>query len=107
LPPLQHVILVSEETAAADVPGTLDWHRLVDGQSADFVIPPTDPQDHALLHFTSGTTGRPKGTIHVHEAVVTHHIIGRYALDLHDDDIFWCTADPGWVTGTSTASSRR
>ena len=55
----------------------------------------------ALLHFTSGTTGRPKGAIHVHEAVVTHHVTGLYALDLHDDDIFWCTADPGWVTGTS------
>jgi len=57
----------------------------VDRQSTDFVIPPTDPQDHALLHFTSGTTGRPKGAIHVHEAVVTHHITGYYALDLHDE----------------------
>src|SRR5207344_1900464 len=62
---------------------------------------PTAPEDMALLHFTSGTTGRPKGAIHVHEAVVTHHVTGLYALDLHDDDIFWCTADPGWVTGTS------
>ena len=98
---LQHVILVPDESAPTEVPGTLDWRRLVDGQSADFLIPPTDPRDHALLHFTSGTTGRPKGAIHVHEAVVTHHITGHYALDLHDDDIFWCTADPGWVTGTS------
>ena len=55
----------------------------------------------ALLHFTSGTTGTPKGAVHVHEAVVAHHATGRYALDLHPDDIFWCTADPGWVTGTS------
>ena len=55
----------------------------------------------ALLHFTSGTTGRPKGAMHVHEAVVAHHVTGKYALDLHPDDIFWCTADPGWVTGTS------
>jgi acetyl-CoA synthetase len=101
LPSLQYVILVPDETGSVDVPDTLDWHRLVDGQSADFVIPPTDPQDRALLHFTSGTTGKPKGAIHVHEAVVTHHITGHYALDLHDDDIFWCTADPGWVTGTS------
>ena len=69
--------------------------------SDDFLIPATDPEDMALLHFTSGTTGRPKGAIHVHEAVVTHHVTGLYALDLHDDDIFWCTADPGWVTGTS------
>ncbi len=102
LPKLEHVILVPEEDEpAADAPGTLNWHSLIEPQSLDFTIPPTDPQDRALLHFTSGTTGRPKGAIHVHEAVVTHHVTGRYALDLHDDDIFWCTADPGWVTGTS------
>jgi acetyl-CoA synthetase len=102
LPKLDHVILVSDEDDAAEIPpGTLDWRGLVETQSPDFVIPRTDPQDRALLHFTSGTTGRPKGAIHVHEAVITHHITGVYALDLHDDDIFWCTADPGWVTGTS------
>ena len=61
----------------------------------------TGPEDVALLHFTSGTTGRPKGAVHVHEAVVAHAVTGRFALDLHPDDIFWCTADPGWVTGTS------
>ncbi|HME22570.1 MAG TPA: acetate--CoA ligase [Acetobacteraceae bacterium] len=102
LPKLEHVILVTDEGETSDQrSGALDWRCLVEMQSPDFVIPPTDPQDHALLHFTSGTTGRPKGAIHVHEAVVTHHVTGRYALDLHDDDIFWCTADPGWVTGTS------
>ncbi|MBS0519219.1 MAG: acetate--CoA ligase [Proteobacteria bacterium] len=61
----------------------------------------TGPEDRALMHFTSGTTGRPKGAIHVHEAVVAHAVTARYALDLHDEDIFWCTADPGWVTGMS------
>ena len=58
-------------------------------------------EDLALLHFTSGTTGTPKGAVHVHEAVVAHHATGALALDLHPDDVFWCTADPGWVTGTS------
>ena len=58
-------------------------------------------REATLLHFTSGTTGRPKGAVHVHEAVVAHHITGQLALDLRPNDIFWCTADPGWVTGTS------
>jgi len=69
--------------------------------STSFTIPPTDPEDMAILHFTSGTTGMPKGAIHVHDAVHTHFITGRYVLDLHPEDIYWCTADPGWVTGTS------
>jgi acetyl-CoA synthetase len=62
---------------------------------------PTDPETPALLHFTSGTTGQPKGAVHVHGAVVTHDVTGRLVLDLHEGDTFWCTADPGWVTGTS------
>jgi acetyl-CoA synthetase len=66
-----------------------------------FEVVRTLPEDNALLHFTSGTTGKPKGAIHVHEAVVAHHLTGVVALDLHPGDIFWCTADPGWVTGTS------
>ena len=57
------------------------------------------PRTWRLLHFTSGTTGRPKGAVHVHDAVVAHHVTGRLALDLHADDVFWCTADPGWVSG--------
>jgi acetyl-CoA synthetase len=69
--------------------------------SADFETVRTRPENLALLHFTSGTTGRPKGAMHVHEAIVAHHVTGQLALDLHPDDVFWCTADPGWVTGTS------
>ncbi len=101
LPCLRHVILVGEPGAATATPGTLDWSTLMDGAAEDFAIPPTAPEDWALLHFTSGTTGRPKGAIHVHEAAVMHAVTGRLALDLHREDLFWCTSDPGWVTGTS------
>jgi acetyl-CoA synthetase len=66
-----------------------------------FTIPPTDPEDMSCLHFTSGTTGMPKGAVHVHKAVMVHYMTAKYALDMHENDIFWCTADPGWVTGTS------
>jgi acetyl-CoA synthetase len=66
-----------------------------------YEIAATRPEDRALMHFTSGTTGRPKGAELVHDAVVAHAMTARFALDLHDDDIFWCTADPGWVTGMS------
>ena len=83
------------------MPGGHDLHQLLAASGSGFEIPPTSPDDMALLHFTSGTTGMPKGAIHVHEAVVAHHVTGSYALDLHPDDVFWCTADPGWVTGTS------
>ncbi|TNF12934.1 MAG: acetate--CoA ligase [Rhodobacteraceae bacterium] len=61
----------------------------------------TRPEDPALIHFTSGTTGRPKGAVHVHDAVVMHAAAGRYALELTPGTRYWCTADPGWVTGTS------
>jgi acetyl-CoA synthetase len=101
LPALEHVILVGEAGSPASRPGTLDWDALVDAASPRHEIGPTAPEDPALLHFTSGTTGTPKGALHVHEAVVMHHLTGRLALDLHPGDVFWCTADPGWVTGTS------
>jgi acetyl-CoA synthetase len=80
---------------------TTDLAAAMAAASESFETVWTSPEDMALLHFTSGTTGRPKGAVHVHEAVVAHHITGRIALDLHPDDVFWCTADPGWVTGTS------
>jgi acetyl-CoA synthetase len=98
---LRHVILIGKGGAHTDVPGTLDFATLLEAASPELVIEPTDPEDMAILHFTSGTTGKPKGAVHVHGAVVAHHATGRLALDLHPDDVFWCTADPGWVTGTS------
>jgi acetyl-CoA synthetase len=100
MPALEHVLLV-RETDAPLPQATHDFNELLDAASGDFTIPPTDSQDLALLHFTSGTTGQPKGAMHVHEAVVAHYATARFALDFHAGDRFWCTADPGWVTGTS------
>jgi acetyl-CoA synthetase len=100
MPALEQVLL-ARETSALLPPGTRDLQELLEAASDAFTIPATDPQDLALLHFTSGTTGTPKGAMHVHEAVVAHYETARIALDLHPDDRFWCTADPGWVTGTS------
>ncbi|HWS76248.1 MAG TPA: acetate--CoA ligase [Quisquiliibacterium sp.] len=101
MPTLKHVLLVAEEGGATSVPGTLDLAALMAAAADQAVVEPTMPEDPSLLHFTSGTTGTPKGAIHVHGAVVTHYATGRYALDLHPEDRYWCTADPGWVTGTS------
>jgi acetyl-CoA synthetase len=101
LPRLRHILLVGEPDATAGLPGTLDFRRLMSRAGQEYTIEPTDSDDNALLHFTSGTTGTPKGALHVHEAVLGHHVTGKLALDLHPSDIFWCTADPGWVTGTS------
>jgi acetyl-CoA synthetase len=99
LPTLHHVLLVDVDDHLAD--GLLSLPKLMAEASEDYVIPPTDPEDMAALHFTSGTTGMPKGAVHVHNAVLTHYMTGKYVLDFHPEDVFWCTADPGWVTGTS------
>jgi acetyl-CoA synthetase len=96
---LDHVLLT--DCSSNLPPATEDLAAALDAAPDSFETLWTCPEDMALLHFTSGTTGRPKGAVHVHEAVVAHHVTGRLALDLHADDIFWCTADPGWVTGTS------
>ncbi|MGO9185920.1 acetate--CoA ligase [Mycobacterium sp.] len=105
LPSVRHVFVVDEgrdDHGAGDPPdGTLDFWHWLDAADEDAPIEPTTADDPALLHFTSGTTGTPKGAIHVHGAVAMHYVTGLYALDLHPKDTYWCTADPGWVTGTS------
>jgi acetyl-CoA synthetase len=100
LPGLQHVLLI-DHSGALQLAGTTDFEEAMAKASMEPRLAATGPENLALLHFTSGTTGRPKGAMHVHEAVLAHHVTGRYALDLHPEDVFWCTADPGWVTGTS------
>ncbi len=108
LPDLEHVLLIGEGAdmgkdgaMAIDAPGVQPLAPLMAAASTEYSIAPTDPEDPAFVHFTSGTTGMPKGAVHVHDAVVAHEATGRLALDLRPGDVFWCTADPGWVTGTS------
>jgi len=91
MPTLTQVLVVDTE----------DFQRELSSVAEDFQIESTVADDISFLHFTSGTTGMPKGALHVHGAAVMHYATGSVALDLHADDIYWCTADPGWVTGTS------
>jgi acetyl-CoA synthetase len=91
MPTLAHVLKVDTDAERAKLEAASDR----------FEIEKTTADDSSFLHFTSGTTGMPKGAQHVHGAAVMHYATGQVALDLHDDDIFWCTADPGWITGTS------
>jgi len=66
-----------------------------------FDIFPTKAESPSLLHYTSGTTGQPKGVKHVHYSLISQYLTTKWVLDLQENDIYWCTADPGWVTGTS------
>jgi acetyl-CoA synthetase len=97
LPELRHVLVTDDEAPA----GTSSLPKLTAAAPPVYEIAPTAPDQPALLHFTSGTTGTPKGAVHVHEAVVAHDLTGRDVLGLSPGEVFWCTADPGWVTGTS------
>jgi acetyl-CoA synthetase len=100
LPNLRHVIIVDN----ADAPlqegeRTLDLESLPPVQH--FQVYPSVAETPSVLHYTSGTTGQPKGAQHVHYSLIAQYLTAKWVLDLHDDDIYWCNADPGWVTGTS------
>ncbi len=100
LPALKHMIIVG--CGPKDVEGAeIAWCELVDAASPRFDCERTSIDDPSIMHYTSGTTGKPKGAVHRHYAVLGHYATARYVLDLHDEDFYWCTADPGWVTGTS------
>lgn len=93
LPELKHVLLVGDSEQPPVPPGTGDFHELVQAAEEGYSIPPTDGEDPALLHFTSGTTGTPKGALHVHESVIAHHESARLALDLGPGDVFFMIAN--------------
>lgn len=101
LPQLQHVLVQRTDPGSELPSGTLDLEEVLAEGDGRFETRRTRPEDMALLHFTSGTTGLPKGVMHAHRAVIAHAATARFALDLQDGDCYWCTADPGWVTGIS------
>ncbi|MDG4647839.1 acetate--CoA ligase [Roseibacterium sp. SDUM158017] len=97
IPTLRLVLIVGDEAPE----GCVALGPAMAAAAPRFETVATAPDDPALIHFTSGTTGRPKGAVHVHDAVVYHAFSGRRALGLEAGAVYWCTADPGWVTGTS------
>ncbi|MEE9322215.1 MAG: AMP-binding protein [Granulosicoccus sp.] len=91
LPGLSAILLVDEDAESDEDAGIYALHELMQIASDAYCITETAPDAPALLHFTSGTTGTPKGALHVHEAVLAHHETGRMVLDLKPDDVYWCT----------------
>ncbi|MCE4963421.1 acetate--CoA ligase [Staphylococcus haemolyticus] len=97
LPHLETIVVVDDEVDEQYV----DFNKELNQASEEFDIEWLKEDDGLILHYTSGSTGQPKGVLHVQIAMLLHYISGKYVLDLKEDDIYWCTADPGWVTGTS------
>ncbi|WP_026561362.1 acetate--CoA ligase [Bacillus sp. J37] len=96
LPSLKHIVVVGDSVEAPHI----DFLNEMKTASKELEIEWVDKTDGLLLHYTSGSTGKPKGVLHVHQAMVQHYQTGQWVLDLKEDDVYWCTADPGWVTGT-------
>ena len=102
LPALDTIIIINRRKTPYELQDKeVSYEGLMNEVSDDFDIEKTDKEDYAIIHYTSGTTGKPKGVVHAHEAIVGHYATAKYVLDLNPGDIYWCTADPGWVTGTS------
>lgn len=100
LPRLKRVIVVDAGSTGGLPSGEVGF-EMAGARRRDFTPAPTFAETPSLLHYTSGTTGQPKGVLHTHGSVSAQFLTARQVLDLKDDDVYWCTADPGWVTGTS------
>jgi acetyl-CoA synthetase len=99
LPHLKHVVLVGDNIKEEGP--YIDFLTRMEKADKKLSIEWVDRNDGMILHYTSGSTGKPKGVLHVHNAMIQHYQTAKWVLDLQEDDVYWCTADPGWVTGTS------
>lgn len=96
---LKYVIVVDSES---DLPSdVLSYPALIKNAKSVFETPLTGKDTPSLLHYTSGSTGKPKGVLHVHGGIITINQTTKEILGLKENDKYWCTADQGWVTGTS------
>ncbi len=100
LPELHTVIVATDDESIKLKEGETAFSMTKNGEDS-FDIVETGPETPSVLHYTSGTTGKPKGALHVHSSLISQYLTSKWVLDLQPDDIYWCTADPGWVTGTS------
>lgn len=99
LPQLEKVFVLGDDIEENEK--IIDFNKRLEEASTNFDIVWVDREDGMLLHYTSGSTGAPKGVLHVHNAMIQQYQTARWVLDLHENDVYWCTADPGWVTGTA------
>jgi acetyl-CoA synthetase len=95
LPELKHMIIVGKDVSPKEV----SWEKEMAAASPSFDAVPMDPEEMMYMLYTSGTTGKPKGVVHVHQDIVQCHLSTYWVLDVHEEDVYWCTADLGWVTG--------
>ena len=99
LPDLRYVILADTDNHRSQK--VLSLKKLMEESATEFEIPPTAPEAPSVVHYTSGSTGKPKGVQHIHRSILSQAETYLGILSVGDDDLFWCTADQGWVTGVS------